>query len=261
MLRKIKRFIRGIISVAELILWQYFLRKRPSRNCDDIIVVMDSHIGDFLVALPFFQRVSAFYKRKLILISDKRIEALALESGCFAKVIPVKLHHRNLLLRIKTFWQLRKLNAGILIHKYALGIKVTDQIFAALIPAQVKFGVQTIEGVRTAAGYWHFYNKMWLKNFTTLYKYDYNLSILGNETAFADLICGTVSDDPVGTLECFEPLPPPDETLGKYALFIPGADHPKRRWEAEKFAAVAAKLLQNAGNTRCFLPVLQLNCR
>lgn len=244
MLRMIKDFVFGIVAVAELFLWQYILRKRRTPTGDAVVVVAaNTHLGDFLVALPFFQRISAFYQRKLILVSDKRIEPLALASGCFAQVVPAEHYRFNLLRRMQTFWQLRQLNAAVVICKYALYSNIIDHIFAAVIPAKIKFAVQSVQGVRMPSGRWCFHNKMWYKNFTVLYKYDRNLSLVGNENAFADMICGSRSDDPVGDLSCFEPLPPPDETLGRYALFVPGADNPNRRWEAEKFAAAAIKVL------------------
>ena len=84
------------------------------------------------------------------------------------------------------------------------------------------------------------YNALRKKLFTCSHEYDKRFSLLGNEKLLADLICGTCECDPVGNLDMFEKLPASD--MKKYLLLIPGANDPRRRWEPEKFAGLAAKI-------------------
>lgn len=243
-LQKIKRFCRGILSVSELVCWRYCLRRRVCSCSEKVVVIQDCHLGDFLVSLPFFQRMRDFYGRKLTLVSDKRIVPLAMASGCFDEVVAVDMKRASSYLHIfcrwKTLWRLRKLTANVLIQKYSVGGTSLEDCFAVAINANSKIGVESEKTVSN--GGCNFYGSLLKKNFDKLYKYDTNLNLLENENAFCNMVCGTNEQECVGNLDCFEPLPERDADLGSYVLVIPGADDPRRRWEPEKFALLASKV-------------------
>ena len=245
-LQKIKRFCRGVLSVNELLIWQVCLRRKVRAHGDKVVVIQDCHVGDFLISLPFFQRMRDFYGRKLTLVSDKRIVPLAMASGCFDEVVAVDMKRASSFLHIfcrwKTLWRLRKLNAKVLLQKYSVGGTSLEDCMAAVIPAVEKIGVESEKTVSN--GGCKFYGRLLKNNFDKLYKYNTKLNLLENENAFCNMVCSTNEQECVGDLECFEPLPEHDESLGKYALFIVGADDPRRRWEPWKFAEVAIKYLE-----------------
>jgi ADP-heptose:LPS heptosyltransferase len=246
LLRKIKRFCRSVLSVNELLLWQYCLRRKVRDHGDKVVVIQDCHVGDFLVSLPFFQRLRDFYGRKLTLVSDKRIVPLAMSSGCFDEVVAVDMKQASSFLHIfcrwKTLWRLRKITAKVLLQKYSVGGTSLEDCMAAVIPATEKIGVESEKTVSN--GGCKFYGRLLKKNFDKLYKYDTKLNLLENENAFCNMVCSTNEQECVGDLECFEPLPERDVQLGEYALFIVGADDPRRRLESWKFAEVAIKYLE-----------------
>ena len=246
LLKKIKRFCRSVLSVNELIIWKYLMRRKLRCYGNKVIVIQDCHVGDFLISLPFFQRMHSFYGRKLTLVSDKRIVPLAMECGCFEEVIAFDMKRASsfahLFYRWQTLRKLRKLSAETLIQKYSVGGTSLEDCMAAVIPAAEKIGVDSEKTNSNGGG--SFYGNLLRKNFDHMYKYDPAMNLLENENSFCNMVCHSNEIECVGDLNCFEPLPEKDALLGNYALFIVGADDPRRRWEPEKFAAVAEKYLQ-----------------
>lgn len=241
----IKRLLRGMLSVGELLLWRAAARRSVGSSGTRVTVIQDCHVGDFLAALPFFQRLRDFYGCKLTLVSDRRIEPLAMASGCFGEFIGLDMRrvssYRHPLLRGRALRRLRTLESKVLVQKYSVGGTSLEDLFAVVIPAAEKFGVESEK--TDSNGGCRLYGRLLRRNFTRLYRYDETRNLLENEHAYCAMICGTGPADPVGDLACYEPLPERDAELGRYALFIPGADDPRRRWEPEKFAYVAAQYL------------------
>lgn len=241
----IKRLLRGMLSVGELLLWRAAARRGVGSGGTRVTVIQDCHVGDFLAALPFFQRLRDFYGCKLTLVSDRRIEPLAMASGCFGEFIGLDMRrvssYRHPLLRGSALRRLRTLESKVLVQKYSVGGTSLEDLFAVVIPAAEKIGVESAK--TDSNGGCRLYGRLLRKNFTRLYRYDEARNLLENENAFCNWICGSAYEDHVGDLACYEPLPERDAGLGRYVLFIPGADDPRRRWEPEKFAYVASEYL------------------
>ena len=167
LLKKIKRFCRSVLSVNELIIWKYLMRRKVRDHGDKVVVIQDCHVGDFLVSLPFFQRLRDFYGKKLTLVSDKRIVPLAMASGCFDEVVAVDMKHASSFLHIfcrwKTLWRLRKLNTKVLLQKYSVGGTSLEDCFAVAINANSKIGVESEKTVSN--GGCNFYGSLLKKNF------------------------------------------------------------------------------------------------
>ena len=245
-LKKLKRFCRSVLSVSELVLWHVIARHQQNLGSGEIVVIQDCHVGDFMVSLPFFQRMKEFYGRKMVLVSDKRIVPLAMACGCFERVIAFDMLRASSYKHIFYRWQclraLRKIQAAVLLQKYSVGGTALEDCMALVISAHEKIGVDSLK--TESNGGCRFYGKLLRKNFDRMYKYDEEKNLLENENAFCNMVCRGNECDCVGDMECFEPLPEKDQSWGDYALFIVGADDPRRRWETEKFAAVAEKYLQ-----------------
>ena len=242
--KPIKRFLRGLFSTTEL-LWYRAAARRGCAGGTRVTVIQDCHVGDFLAALPFFQRLRDFYGCKLTLVSDKRIEPLAMASGCFGEFVGLDMRrissYRHWLRRGRALRRLRKLESRVLVQKYSVGGTSLEDLLAVVVPAAEKFGVESKK--TDSNGGCRLYGRLLRRNFTRLYRYDEARNLLENENAYCAMICGEELADPVGDLKCYEPLPERDAELGRYALVIVGADDPRRRWEPEKFALVAARYL------------------
>ena len=245
LLKNLKSCCRSIFSVTELLLCKYLVSRKVRGYDDKILVIQDCHVGDFLVSLPFFQRMKKFYGRKLTLISDKRIVPLAMECGCFDEVIAFDMKrassYKHIFYRWQTLRSLRKVSGQVLIQKYSVGGTVLEDCMALIIQSPEKIGVDSDKTDSNGGG--KFYGDLLRKNFGRMYKYDNAINLLANENGLCNMICSGNETDCVGNLECFEPLPDKEQDLGTYALFIVGADDPRRRWEPEKFAFVAEKFL------------------
>ena len=146
-LRKIKRLCRSLFSLVELWCWRRLRRYRAGHYGDKIFIIQDCHIGDFLIALPYFQRLKVFYNQKMVLISDQRIAPLAMECGCFNEVIAIDMKkassYKHLFYRWKTFLKLRTLSGRILIQKYSVGGTSLEDCMAVIIGAAEKIGVDS----------------------------------------------------------------------------------------------------------------------
>ena len=245
MLKKLKRFCRSVLSVSELVLWRVIARHQQNLGSGEIVVIQDCHVGDFMVSLPFFQRMKEFYGRKMVLVSDKRIVPLAMACGCFERVIAFDMLRASSYKHIFYRWQclraLRKIQAAVLLQKYSVGGTALEDCMALIISAHEKIGVDSLK--TESNGGCRFYGKLLRKNFDRMYKYDEEKNLLENENAFCNMVCRGNECDCVGDLECFEPLPEKDQSLGDYALFIVGADDPRRRWETDKFACLARQVV------------------
>ena len=137
MLKKLKRFCRSVFSVSELTLWNIVARRQKNSESGEIVVIQDCHVGDFMVSLPFFQRMKEFYGRKMVLVSDKRIVPLAMACGCFERVIAFDMLRASSYKHIFYRWQclraLRKIQAATLLQKYSVGGTALEDCMALII--------------------------------------------------------------------------------------------------------------------------------
>lgn len=245
---KIKCAIRRFLESAELLLIAFISRFHSSGGGRTVYVMQSSHLGDFLVSLNFFQRLRKhFSDAELVFISDKNIRELAEASGIFDRFIALDMRrcsgYRHIFYRWKVFRQLGRLSGKAFIQCFGVGATNFEDCAAMLVKAPEKYvfvdspyntlrnGV-IYEGLRTIL-------------FPNALPYRIEHTLIWNENQYADFITGKKEEFTVGNLEMFEPLPERDKSLGEYALFVVGADDPRRRWKPEKFAAVAEKFLRD----------------
>lgn len=244
-LKKLKRFIRRIAECAELVFCKLFFGKSGRKCAGKIILIQNSHLGDFVLSLPFFERLKNECKLPLVLVSDHRIRELADASGIFDEFIGIDFKrassYKHLICRWKTLIKLRKLSAEKAIQCFGVGKTGLEDCMLAVIKAPEKYVfVDNFYNVQRSGT---FYEALRVKFFNKALPYRLELSLAANENNFANFITGNEKTVDIGDLEMFEPLPERDESLGKYCLIIPGADDPRRRWEAGKFAWLASQVV------------------
>lgn len=244
-LKKLKRFIRRIAECAELVFCKLFFGKSGRKCAGKIILIQNSHLGDFVLSLPFFERLKNECKLPLVLVSDHRIRELADASGIFDEFIGIDFKrassYKHLICRWKTLIKLRKLSAEKAIQCFGVGKTGLEDCMLAVIKAPEKYVfVDNFYNVQRSGT---FYEALRVKFFNKALPYRLELSLAANENNFATFITGNEKTVDIGDLEMFEPLPERDESLGKYCLIIPGSDDPRRRWEAEKFACLARQVV------------------
>jgi len=232
-----KTFIRKCIEKIELLLLRsLFPGKRRSAGADaPVVIIQNAHVGDFLISMPFFERVKQYFDRPVIFISDRRIKELAENCGLFSGFVEVDMRSVSSVLhpvvRWQTFLAVKKINALAVIRSWDVGANAFMDLLAAAVPAVEKYAMADSLQLK--------------KLYTSLHLYDRSKGILENETAFADHICGDKQVPQVGNLEYFEPLPLPD--IQRYCLIVPGADDLQRRWEAEKFVFLIRNIAEKSG--------------
>ncbi len=244
-LRKIKRACRRTVETAELIFCKVLFFRGAENPCPKVVVIQNSHLGDFTLSLPFFQRLKNECGLPLILVSDHRIEFLAQSSGIFDEFIGIDFKrassYKHLPCRWKTLRQLRKISAEKAIQCFGVGATNWEDCILLAIKARKKYVfVDSFYNVQRSGT---FYEALRTKFFNHTLPYRMELSLVANENNYANFIVGNEKPVCIGNLEMFEPLPERDESLGKYCLIIPGADDPRRRWEAGKFALLASKVV------------------
>ena len=244
-LRKIKKACRRTVETAELIFCKVLFSCGAETPCPKVVVIQNSHLGDFTLSLPFFQRLKNECGLPLVLVSDHRIELLAKSSGIFDEFIGVDFKrassYKHLLCRWKTLRELRKISAQKAIQCFGVGATNLEDCILLAIKARKKYVfVDSFYNVQRSGT---FYEALRTKFFSHTLPYRMELSLVANENNYANFIVGNEKPVCIGNLEMFEPLPERDESLGKYCLIIPGADDPRRRWEAGKFAWLASQVV------------------
>ena len=245
-LRKIKRACRRTVETAELIFCKVLFFRGAENPCPKVVVIQNSHLGDFTLSLPFFQRLKNECGLPLILVSDHRIEFLAQSSGIFDEFIGIDFKrassYKHLPCRWKTLRQLRKISAEKAIQCFGVGATNLEDCILLAIKARKKYVfVDSFYNVQRSGT---FYEALRTKFFSHTLPYRMELSLVANENKYANFIVGNEKPVCIGNLTMFEPLPGRDESLGKYCLIIPGADDPRRRWEPEKFAKATQELAE-----------------
>ena len=244
-LRKIKKACRRTVETAELIFCKFLFSCGAETPCPKVVVIQNSHLGDFTLSLPFFQRLKNECGSPLVLVSDHRIELLAKSSGIFDEFIGVDFKrassYKHLLCRWKTLRELRKISAQKAIQCFGVGATNLEDCMLLAIKARKKYVfVDSFYNVQRSGT---FYEALRTKFFSHTLPYRMELSLVANENNYANFIVGNEKPVCIGNLEMFEPLPERDESLGKYCLIIPGADDPRRRWEPENFAWLASQVV------------------
>ena len=244
-LKKLLRFCRRTIETAEFIFCKVLFCRAEKNPVKQVVVIQNSHLGDFVLSLPFFQRLKNESGLPLLLISDNRIEELAEASGVFDEFIGIDFKrsssYKHLFYRWKTLWRLRKISAQKAIQCFGVGKTSLEDCMLLAVKSPDKYVfVDNFYNVQRSGT---FYEALRTKFFNHTLPYRLELSLLANENNYANFITGVDQAVAVGNLECFEPLPERDEMLADYCLIIPGADDPRRRWEAEKFACLARQVV------------------
>ena len=244
-LRKIKKACRRTVETAELIFCKVLFCRGAETPCPKVVVIQNSHLGDFTLSLPFFQRLKNECGLPLVLVSDHRIELLAKSSGIFDEFIGVDFKrassYKHLLCRWKILRELRKISAQKAIQCFGVGATNLEDCILLAIKARKKYVfVDSFYNVQRGGT---FYEALRTKFFSHTLPYRMELSLVANENNYANFIVGNEKPVCIGNLEMFEPLPERDESLGKYCLIIPGADDPRRRWEPENFAWLASQVV------------------
>ena len=245
-IKKIKRFSRILVETGELIFYRTFLSGNGETVDRCLVVIQNSHLGDFLLSLPFFQRLKQGSGLPLLLISDHRIKDLAEASGVFDGFIGIDFKkassYKHLFYRWKTLGQLRKISAVKAVQCFGVGKTSFEDCMLLAVKSPDKYVfVDNFYNVQRSGT---FYEALRTKFFDHPLPYRLELSLVANENNYANFITGIDQAVTVGSLECFEPLPERDESLGDYCLIIPGADDPRRRWEPEKFAKATQELAE-----------------
>ena len=88
-LLRLKRVIRQNLELSELAF--FMLWRQRGRADDRVLVIHDSHLGDFVLSITFFQRLQKHYQRKLVLVSDGGMKDLAMASGLFEDFIALDM--------------------------------------------------------------------------------------------------------------------------------------------------------------------------
>ena len=240
----LKRVIRQNLELSELAF--FMLLRQRGRADDRVLVIQNSHLGDFVLSITFFQRLQKHYQRKLVLVSDGGMKDLAMASGLFEDFIALDMKKasslKHSLYRWKKLFQLRKISAAAVVQLFSVGATDLEDCIAAVIAAPEKYGM--VNGVYSSQRWGKRYKWLRRKIFTQVHEYDASVSLLANEKRFSDLICGESGSVDTGSLNMFEPLPPKDVSWGDYLLLIPGSNDIRRRWEAEKFAVLTARAVR-----------------
>ena len=252
---KIKCIIRRFLESAELLLIAFISRFHSSGDGRTVYVMQSSHLGDFLVSLNFFQRLRKhFCDAELVFISDQNIRELAEASGIFDRFIALDMRrcsgYRHIFYRWKVFRQLGRLSGKAFIQCFGVGATNFEDCAALLVKAPEKYVF--VDSPYNVLRSGVIYEGLRTKFFKHTLPYRLEKSLLWNENNFADFITGQTEPVQVGNLEMFEPLPERDRSLGEYAMFVVGADDPRRRWEPEKFAQAAEKFLQTNPTKKIF---------
>ena len=244
-LKKLLRFCRRSAETAELIFCRVVFCRRKSALKERLVLIQNSHLGDFVLSEPFFQRLRSECNLPLMLISDIRIRELAEASGIFAEFVGIDFKkassYKHLFYRWKTLAMLRKISGIKAIQCFAVGKTGFEDCMLAALQAPDKYlFVDNFYNVQRSGT---FYEALRTKFFDHTLPYRLELSLLANENNYANFITGMEKAVSAGSLECFEPLPERDGEQGDYCLIIPGADDPRRRWDAEKFACLARQVV------------------
>jgi len=240
----LKRFLHRTLALGELVAVRCIFRSNAQATGDRIIVLQNSHLGDFVLSLPFFQRLKRQCGLPLVLISDSRIRELAEASGIFAEFVALDMKkvssYKHCFCRWKTLYKLHKLSGKKVIQCFGVGATGFEDCAVLAVQAPEKYVfVDSFYNVQRSGV---LYEAVRTKFFNRTLPYRLEQSLVQNENNYADFITGTAEPLTLGDLDCFEPLPEADEFLRPYLLVIPGADDPRRRWETEKFAWLASQV-------------------
>lgn len=242
--RKIFRVLRRSCEIYEM-LFYWLLRRKSQRGSSRIVVIQNSHLGDFVLSIPFFTRLKEFCNGDLVLVSDSRIEEVARSSGLFAEFVGLDMKrasgYRHLLYRVKVLWQLRAITAGKVVQCFGVGATNFEDCMALSIRADERYAFVGSRYNVQRSGW--LYDALKCNVYSHTLPYRMELSLVANENNYANFIVGNEKPVCIGNLAMFEPLPERDACLGDYCLIIPGADDPRRRWEAEKFACLARQVV------------------
>ena len=243
-LKKLLRICRRSVETAEFVFCRLLFRSCGNAE-ERLVVIQNSHLGDFLLSLPFFQRLKNECGLPLWLVSDKSIEELAAASGIFDGFIGIDFRkassYKHIVYRWKVLKNLRKISGKKAVQCFAVGKTDLEDCMLLAIKSPDKYVfVDNFYNVQRSGT---FYEALRVKFFEHTLPYRLELSLLANENNLANFITGIEKSVEVGNLDCFEPLPEKDDLPEDYCLIIPGADDPRRRWEAEKFACLARQVV------------------
>lgn len=191
-LRKIKRACRRTVESAELIFCKVLFRRGAKTPAKQVVVIQNSHLGDFTLSLPFFQRLKNECGLPLILVSDHRIKELADASGVFDEFFGVDFKRasscKHLFCRWKTLRRLRKISAQKAIQCFGVGATSLEDCMLLAIKASEKYVfVDSFYNVQRSGT---FYEALRTKFFSHTLPYRMELSLIANENNYANFIVG-----------------------------------------------------------------------
>ena len=251
---KIKQFFRRTLECSEFLACVVKSKCSSGHSDGTIYIMQNSHLGDFVLSLPFFERLRKHYAdRQLVLISDKNIRELAETCGLFDRFIGIDMKkasgYRHIFYRWQIFRKLSDLTGSAFIQCFGVGATNFEDCAALLVQAPEKYVF--VDSPYNVLRSGVIYEGLRTKFFNHTLPYRLEHSLLWNENNFADFITKQTEPVQVGNLEMFEPLPEPPPS--DYVLLIPGANDARRRWEPEKFASAAEAVLEQKPNWQILL--------
>ena len=191
-LRLIKRSCYRPVAAAELILLKVLFRKQRCAHTQKVVLMQNSHRGDFVLSLELFRRLKRQLDCPLVLIGDWRIREAAAASGIFDEFVGVDMKragsYRHLFCRWRTFGRLRKISGSKFVQCYGAGATSFDDCAALAVNAPEKYiFVDSFYNVQRSGT---FYEALRTRFFTHTLPYRRELTLLENENNFADFITG-----------------------------------------------------------------------
>ena len=195
-LKKLKRFVRQGLEIAEFVFCKLIFGRSGKSHAGAIVLIHNSHSGDLMLSLPFFERLKNECKLPLVLVSDHRIREIAVASGIFDEFIGVDFKcassYKHLFCRWGTLIKMRKLSAEKAIQCFAVGKTDFEDCMLLAVNAPEKYVfVDNFYNVQRSGT---FYEALRVKFFDKALPYRLELSLSENENNYATFITGKMPE-------------------------------------------------------------------